>query len=130
MMKYSLIAILALSSLSGCMMYEERNYQPGVYPVSRDEVIEMTRSGYSEGRIIGKIEANGVDRRASADDILALQNAGVSSRVMAGFTEAPVRQPQAAVETRTRYYRDWSADPGFTYGLGMLTGYLLFRHCR
>lgn len=129
-MKHLILAGLAVSTLSGCLMYEDRDFQPGVYPVSKDEVISMTKAGYSDDRILDQIHGNGVSQRASADDLVEMNSAGVSSRVLAGFTEAPVRDYQPAVETRTRYYYDLWSEPVVNYGLGVLTGYLLWRHYR
>lgn len=129
-MKYLALAAVALSSLSGCVMYEDRDYTPGVYPVSKEEVISMTKAGYQDDRILEQIEVNGVTRRASADDLVDMQGAGVSSRVMAGFTEAPVREYRPATEVRTRYHYDFFGEPAVQYGLGVLTGYLLWRHYR
>lgn len=125
MRKLALCALAALP-LSGCLMHEERHYTPGVHPVSKEQVISMTRDRVPEDRIMELIQDNGVSRRATADDLIEMQGAGVSSRVMSGFADAPVREYRPGREHRTLYY--YEPDPAVVYGLGVLTGYLIWRH--
>ncbi len=129
-MKKLTLSALAAMTLSGCLMHEERHYTPGRYPVTKDDVVAMTRSGVSEDRILSRIHEQGVSHRATADDLVEMQNAGVTSRVMAGFAEAPVRDPRPPVERRTSYYYDPLSEPVVNFGIGVLTGYLLWRHFR
>lgn len=129
-MKKIILPALVAASLSGCLMYEDRQYVAGSYPVSKDEVIQMTRNQVPDEKILGRINQYGVDRRATADDLVEMREMGVSSRVLAGFTEAPVREARPGTEVRTRYYYDVS-EPVVDFGLGVLTGYLIWRYwCR
>lgn len=127
-MRYFVLATVALTSLSGCLMYEDRHFHPGVQPVTKQDVISMSQAGQPEANILEAINQNGVAAKPNADDLVDMQSAGVTSRVMAGMVEAPVREPQPGVESRTRYYYD--PTPEIVYGFGVLTGYLIWRHCR
>lgn len=128
-MRYLALSAVALTSLSGCLMHEHRQYHPGVNPLSTGEVISLTQEGKSEDQILLAIQRNGVERKPSSDDLVEMQTAGVPSRVMAGMVDAPVREARPPVETRTKYYYDPSPDL-INFGFGMLTGYLIWRHCR
>jgi hypothetical protein len=70
-----------------------------------------------------------VDRSPSADDIIEMKNAGVSSAVLDEMLRAPVTVPQPAQENRTVVVEDYS-EPAILVGLGALAGYLMFRHPR
>jgi len=110
-------------------MGEHRHYTPGVNPLSKDEVVALSQEGKSDDQILGALNRNGVERKITADDLVEMQGAGVSSRVLAGMAEAPVREPRAPVETRTKYYYDPTPDI-VNFGFGVLTGYLIWRHWR
>ncbi|MGQ9504404.1 MAG: glycine zipper domain-containing protein [Thermogutta sp.] len=57
-----------------------------------EDVIAMTQANVSEELIINHIRINGMTRPPSADDIIRLQEAGVSVNVIKAMQEAPLRQ--------------------------------------
>jgi hypothetical protein len=129
-MKKALLVLLSMSLLGGCIVHESRHYSPGITPTTKADVIAMTQAGYSDEAILDMVRRNGVQRRPAADDLIEMQQAGVSSNVMNSMVEAPVTTYRPPVEHRTVYYRDYTADPGFILGVGALTGYLIGRHYR
>lgn len=60
--------------------------------VTFEDVIVMTQANVSEELIVNHIRINGVTRPPSADDIIRLQEAGVSVNVIKAMQEAPLRQ--------------------------------------
>jgi len=77
-----------------------RPVAPGA--VSMDDVVAMSRAGVAEELIVNHIRANGVQRPLTANDIILLQQQGVSTRVIAAMQEAaqarpPVQQPAQVV---------------------------------
>jgi hypothetical protein len=100
-MKQTLALILATSLLAGCVVHERRYATPGVTPVSKQEVLSMTTSGYADDAILARIQQDGVDRRPSADDLVEMKSAGVSEMVMNTMMSAPVTVPRAPVEHST-----------------------------
>jgi hypothetical protein len=129
-MKKALLLLLCGSFLGGCVVYEDRHFIPGVNPVTKANVIAMTQTGYSDDAILDLVHKNGVQGRPTANDLVEMTQAGVSSPVMSSVLEAPVTLYRPATEHRTVYYRDYTADPGFLIGVGALTGYLIGRSCR
>ena len=68
-----------------------RQVPPGT--VALPDVIAMTKAGVNEELIVNHIRANGIAHPLQAGDLIALQNAGVSPRVIAALQAAP--QPGA-----------------------------------
>lgn len=126
-MKRTLLLLLAALPLAGCLPFQERVVIPAVMPVSRDEVLSMTESGYTDGAILEKIGANGVIAGPTADDIVALQRAGVSPEVMEALLKAPVRKPEPAREEYHTYYPSSGYSPAFMLGAGAAAGYIFGR---
>jgi hypothetical protein len=126
-MKRLLCALLIGSLLGGCVMYEDRYHTPGVTPIQKADVLSMRAAGTPDGQILDMIHKNGVARRPSADEIIEMQGAGVSSPVMNAMLEAPVTQYRPATEVHHRYY---DYEPAFSFGAAALTGYLIGRHFR
>ena len=124
------LLLLCATTLGGCVVYEDRHFVQGVTPVSKADVIAMTQAGYTDDAILDLVRKNGVQGRPTADDLVEMTQAGVSSPVISSVVDAPVTLYRPATEHRTVYYRDYTADPGFLIGVGTLTGYLLGRHCR
>lgn len=119
--------LLAGSLLAGCVVYEDIHRVPGVTPVQKADVLAMRASGYPDSQIIDMISRNGVSRRPSADEIIEMKTAGVSSPVMNAMLDAPITTYRPTTETRYRYY---DYEPAFTLGAAALTGYLIGRHFR
>ncbi len=121
-MKKPLILALCASLLGGCVAYERRSYEPGLDPVGRDEAVSMTRAGYTDAVILERIRKDGVESRPSADDVVSMKEAGVSSSVLNAMLEAPVTVPRPAREHTTVVY---DPEPAFIVGAAALFGYLV-----
>lgn len=67
--------------------------QPG--KVTYDEVVAMTSAGVDEELIVRHIEINGMVRPLSTDDLITLQQSGVSSRVIKAMQTPPKREVTA-----------------------------------
>lgn len=119
--------LLSILMLGGCVVYEDVHRSPGLTPVQKADVMAMRASGYGDGQILDMIHANGVARRPSADDVIEMKNAGVSTSVMNAMLEAPITTYRPATEVRHRTY---DMEPAFSFGAAVLTGYLIGRHYR
>ena len=64
-----------------------RQVPPG--NVTLPDVIAMSKSGVNEELIVNHIRANGIAQPLQAGDLIALQNAGVSPRVIGALQAAP-----------------------------------------
>lgn len=126
-MKRFAVAGLCLLSLAGCVVYEDRHHTPGVTPVQKADVLSLRASGAPDDQILDMIQRNGVARKPTADEVVELSSAGVSSRVMNAMMEAPVTTYRPPTEVRHRYY---DYEPAFRLGSAALTGYLIGRHFR
>jgi hypothetical protein len=126
-MKRALCILLGGSLLGGCVMYEDVHHTPGITPVQKADVLAMRAANYPDGQILDMIHKNGVARRPSADDVVEMKNAGVSTSVMNAMLEAPVTTFRPTTEVRYRYY---DYEPAFNLGAAALTGYLIGRHFR
>ena len=130
-MKRLLLAALAPALLSGCLVIEERRYREGPTPLTTNGVISMNAAGKSESFIVGALHRRGVDHRVSGDELILLQEAGVSDLVMTEILEAPVRTQAPVVERRRYYYRhDPILDEALHFGSHALAGYLFWKHFR
>ncbi|GIW96230.1 MAG: hypothetical protein KatS3mg110_4271 [Pirellulaceae bacterium] len=78
-------------------------------PVSFSQVIQMTRAGLSDDVIVAHIEANGVERRPTADDLVKLKNDGVSDRVLLAMQQnaRPRAAEQPVIIERHHYVEPW-----------------------
>ena len=72
-----------------------RQVPPG--NVSLPEVIAMTKAGVNEELIVNHIRANGLAHPLQTGDLIMLQNAGVSTRVVGALQSAPQPGAPAAV---------------------------------
>ena len=70
-----------------------RQLPPG--GVSVNDVVSMTKCGVNEDLIVNHIRANGVARPLAANELISLQQEGVSTRVIATMQSAtvPVARP-------------------------------------
>jgi hypothetical protein len=66
-------------------------------PVTVPDVINMTRSGVDEELIFNHVRTHGVAAPIQAQDVIVMQQQGVSKRVIAIMQEPPVVQPQPMV---------------------------------
>jgi hypothetical protein len=67
---------------------------PGAVTIA--DVISMTRAGVSEDVMVTFIQSHGMATPLQAQDLIALQQQGVSPRVMQAMQAPPVAAPQAA----------------------------------
>lgn len=70
-----------------------RSVSPGA--VSMEDVVAMTQAGVAEELIVNHIRYNGITRPLTANDIILLQQQGVSPRVIAAMQEAGQARPPA-----------------------------------
>ncbi len=61
-----------------------------------DDVVAMTRAGVDEELIVNHVRGNGTTVRLQAADVIALQEQGVSKRVIAAMQAPPPSQQQMA----------------------------------
>lgn len=107
--------------------------------VSVEDVVAMTQAGVKDELIVNHIRAHGISRPLQTSDLIALQQQGVSSRVVAAMQEPPVVQaapqpviiqqppPAVIVEPYGPYwyghYHPWHPAPryrpGVTWGLSV-----------
>jgi hypothetical protein len=66
-------------------------------PVTVPDVINMTRAGVDEELIYNHVRTHGVAGPLQAQDVIVLQQQGVSKRVIATMQEPPVIPPQPMV---------------------------------
>jgi hypothetical protein len=81
--------------------------------VSFGDVIAMTEAGVDEDLIVTHIRANGVSRRPATEDLITLQERGVSKRVISALQTAPSPSETVVHHARTapviieeHYYED------------------------
>jgi hypothetical protein len=71
--------------------YQQAAYNQAVQgAVSVNQVIQMAQSGLDEQLIINQIQASGVAARPTSQDLLVMQNSGVSQRVIGAMQVAPL----------------------------------------
>lgn len=106
-----------LVSLAGCTFYERlREFAPGgdllapqVLPVTREDVVRLTRVGISDDVIVERLAADGLSRPLSTRDVPLMRDAGVSDRVLEAMRTARlVASSQALSLSRSdRRYLYW-----------------------
>ncbi len=126
MKKALAVALAGTTLLAGCVVHERREYSPGVTPVTTQEVLSMTSSGYSDEAILARIRQDGVDRRPGAGDLVELKNGGVSEPVMNEMLSAPVTVARAPVERRSVEVVDYT--PAVVTGIGIAAFLFGVRH--
>jgi len=105
-------------SLSGCAPLTARPQpQP---PLELDEIIRMSQEGVADAEIIEKIRSSGTYYRLSADEVIALRSAGVSTRVIDEIQDAYIEHVRRQQEIADRAYpfadcRWWYGPPLFYY---------------
>lgn len=103
--------------LAGCTLYARfREYAPGgdlfapqAVPVTREDVVRLTRAGISDDVIVERLGADGLSRPILTRDIPELREAGVSDRVVAAMAAARlVPSSQDVLPSRSdRRYLYW-----------------------
>ena len=79
------------------MIAQRLGRQVSANPVTVNDVINMTRAGVDEELIANHVRTHGVVAPLQTQDIIVLQQQGVSKRVIATMQEPPVVQPQPMV---------------------------------
>ncbi|HEY2881647.1 MAG TPA: glycine zipper domain-containing protein [Pirellulales bacterium] len=100
--------------------------QVGAGAVSINDVVAMTRSSVDENLIVNHVNANGVQRPLQANDIIYLQQNGVSPRVIATMQQRVAAQPPpgavvvpaGAVVVPDGYYGPGYWGPGYYHPYG------------
>lgn len=83
---------------------QPRYVPPPPGAVSVGDIVEMRRQGLEDGVIIGQIQNRGMAHPVSTDDLIALQQAGVSPDVQQAAQNAPGPPPTVIVEHAPPYY--------------------------
>ncbi len=79
------------------MIAQQLGSQVSANPVSIPDIVNMTHAGVDEELIVNHVRTHGVAAPMQAQDIIALQQQGVSKRVIAAMQEPPIRQAQPMV---------------------------------
>jgi len=83
--------------LAGCVIHEGPvAWTPARVPLSVDEIAAMRRAGTSDDTIRRELQANGVERKLTADDLVALKDAGAGDGLLAAAASTPVLEPEDA----------------------------------
>lgn len=112
-MRTLLILILVVIAATGCA---RRAVRPP--PTTQADIINMSKEGVSDEVIIRIIQNSRTVYRLTADDVVRLRNAGVSSAVINYMLDSYVRFSQ--YEQRRADYYDY--DYGFRYRFGFWYG--------
>lgn len=115
-------AAAALLVLTGCIpIYEHRYLAPADPPVSREEAEAILVAGFGGETVQEQVEARGA-RKLSADDLVALKEAGADDALVAKMIEAERPDPpppRVVVVRRTpRYYYYPSYSYSYSFGWG------------
>ncbi len=101
--------VLPILTVVGCAVHEHRETTPGRTPVAVEYVVAMARADVNDWHIVSEIHRNGVYRTPTADDIVAMKQAGASDEVVRAMISAPV-MPYVPAETRV--VRHYDPSPG------------------
>ena len=115
-------SVLCLLALCGCVYesYGRRTAYPAAPPLAREEVEKMAAAGVSDPVMMELIEQRGA-KALSADDIVALKNAGASDAVIGKMQATERKEPEVVYVEGPAYYRSyygpyWYPWWGFSYG--------------
>jgi len=108
------------------MIESQMGRQVAAGSVTMDEVVSMTKAGVNEELICNHVRSHGVVAPLSSNDIIFLQQSGVTTRVIAAMQEPPrVRTAQPVVVQQAPppvvvapypYYDPWWPRPHYYYG--------------
>ncbi len=110
-MRTLLCALCATAVLgSGCVSYDPvPDYtvqptaaRPSAPPLSKQDVVKLTKSGVSADIIVAKVKRDGVSTTLSSEEIIELKNEGVSDSVIQAMLAEPNRTALIY-----RYYYSW-----------------------
>jgi hypothetical protein len=104
MRKWTLLTLLLLIGLSGCVTHRTVTTHP-VSPISVAEVVDMKRSGASDETILQVIQRHRTPERLSPEDVVAMKEADVSDDAIDAMMEAP-RDEVIYYDAPRRTYRD------------------------
>lgn len=118
-----LSVVLAGALLTGCATYRETSAPTPTAslprPLSLDEIREMSAKGVSDATILAALRASRAVYQLSAQDISALQEAGVSQAVIDYLLKTPELYKAERRVYRTYYYYPppyWYWHDPFWYG--------------
>ena len=77
------------------MIAQQLGRPVGPGAVGMEDVVAMTQAGVAEELIVNHIRANGVSRPLTTNDLILLQQQGISPRVIAAMQEAGQARPPA-----------------------------------
>ncbi|MGE0605687.1 MAG: glycine zipper domain-containing protein [Pirellulales bacterium] len=88
--------------------------------VSMEDVVAMTQAGVDEAVIVNHVRMNGTSHPLQPGDLISLQNAGVSPRVVQAMQTPPVQravvqQPPPPVYVERVYDPYWGPPPHYYY---------------
>jgi len=118
------------------MIAQQLGQQVSANPVTVNDVINMSKSGVDEELIANHVRTHGVVAPLQTQDIILLQQQGVSKRVIATMQEPPVRPQPVVIQQGPPppviieeyryghpywgppyYYRHYRPDPGVHWGM-------------
>lgn len=120
------------------MIAQQLGRQIPANPVTANDVVSMTRAGVNEELIVNHIRTHGVVAPLQTQDIIALQQQGVSTRVIATMQEPPIQPAQSVIVQQGApppviieeypygrpywgppcyYYRHYRPQPGVHWGM-------------
>lgn len=112
-MKFVKIILLLIISTPS---FAERIPRALPVPISKEQIIEMSKSGVSDDVIISQIKATQSTFMLSSEEIIFLKQAGVSDNVINFMVQTGVEIPRAIMvepPVNIRYY--YSYDPWYDY---------------
>ncbi|MHC4607653.1 MAG: hypothetical protein ACYTAF_12125 [Planctomycetota bacterium] len=121
-MRY-LLLVAVVPLLSGCMMGW---YNSGPPPLTKGEIIALSEAGRPDSEVIGMLQRDGIDRAPTTDDIVEMNDAGVSDAVIESAVSTPVRRPPKR-RPRMVYY---GPSPGEILFWGLLGWHIHHIHRR
>lgn len=111
--------LLAAALLSGCATYQEApppvNAASLPRPLSLAEIREMSARGVSEGTILTALQASRAMYQLDAEDVAALQEAGVSQTVIDYLLRTP-EMYKAEPPRPPTYSQKYPSLPGWRHG--------------
>ncbi len=124
--KLCLLFLFVVISVAACAPLTARPKPPP--PLGLDEIIRMSQEGVGDAEIIDKIRSSGTFYRLSADEVIALHSAGVSTKVIDEIQDAYLEQlrRQGEIADRAYPFADcwwWYGPPLFYWWYGPLPRY-------
>jgi hypothetical protein len=125
-----LLVIAPLVLVSGCTVSERVERIPAREPVSVESMVADLAAGAPEAQVCAEIQAHGVLRSPSPDDVIALKRAGASDALVIAVLRAPVTTPSPARRIVHRSYDlDWDLMGEILGGTLRVTAEVALRCC-